>query len=93
MPIYTYRCRQCGHEFDRLQNISDAPVAKCEACGGPVKRVFHPVGIIFKGSGFYKTDYANKGKDSIGGKKDDTDKAGRDGELKKNDEKKVPLSP
>lgn len=56
MPTYAYRCRSCGHEFEVFQKISDSPIEKCERCGEPVNRVFHPVGIVFKGSGFYKTD-------------------------------------
>ncbi len=60
MPTYGYKCRECETEFDVFQKISDGPVEKCPQCGGPVKRVFHPVGIIFKGSGFYTTDYKKK---------------------------------
>ncbi len=56
MPTYGYKCRKCNEEFDVFQKMSDSPVEKCPKCGGPVKRVFHPVGIIFKGSGFYSTD-------------------------------------
>lgn len=60
MPTYGYKCRECETEFDVFQKISDDPVKKCPKCDGPVKRVFHPVGIIFKGSGFYTTDYKKK---------------------------------
>ena len=56
MPIYEYRCRN-GHQFEVLQSMSDDPVTKCEVCGVPVERVFHPVAVHFKGSGFYSTDY------------------------------------
>lgn len=63
MPIYEYRC-QNGHEFEVLQAMSDDPVETCEQCGAPVERVFHPVAVHFKGSGFYSTDYKNKGKAS-----------------------------
>ena len=65
MPIYEYRCRN-GHEFEVLQNMSDDPLASCEQCGAPVERVFHPVAVHFKGSGFYTTDYAGKGKVAAG---------------------------
>ncbi len=61
MPIYTYKCTKCEHEVDVMQKVGDEPVKKCELCGEDVRRVFHPVGIIFKGSGFYSTD--NKSKD------------------------------
>jgi putative FmdB family regulatory protein len=59
MPIYEYRCRN-GHQFEVFQAISDAPVTACQECGEPVERVFHPVAVHFKGSGFYTTDYARK---------------------------------
>ena len=59
MPIYEYRCRN-GHNFEVLQRMSDAPVEKCERCGAPVHRVFHPVAVHFKGSGFYNTDYGKQ---------------------------------
>ena len=56
MPIYEYRC-QNGHTFEVIQSMSDDPVETCEVCGAPVERVFHPVAVHFKGSGFYNTDY------------------------------------
>src|SRR5687768_10665556 len=61
MPIYEYRCEN-GHVFEVIQSMSDGPVTACEECGAPVERVFHPVAVHFKGSGFYTTDYAAKGK-------------------------------
>ena len=61
MPIYEYRCRN-GHNFEVLQSMTHDPVTECEVCGAPVERVFHPVAIHFKGSGFYSTDYGrNRG--------------------------------
>jgi len=56
MPIYEYECQICGHRFERLQHFADEPVKLCPNCAGPVQRVVQPVGIIFKGSGFYITD-------------------------------------
>jgi putative FmdB family regulatory protein len=56
MPIYEYRCEN-GHLFEIVQRITDDPVTHCETCGAPVQRVFHPVAVHFKGSGFYNTDY------------------------------------
>ena len=56
MPIYEYRCEN-GHLFEVMQKMSDGPVTACEECGAPVQRVFHPVAVHFKGSGFYNTDY------------------------------------
>ncbi|HEY7267087.1 MAG TPA: FmdB family zinc ribbon protein [Solirubrobacterales bacterium] len=61
MPIYEYRCLN-GHTFEVIQSMSDDPVETCEECGAPVERVFHPVAVHFKGSGFYTTDYAKKAK-------------------------------
>ena len=60
MPIYEYRCAD-GHTFEVLQSMADDPVTECEVCGKPVERVFHPIAVHFKGSGFYTTDYAKKG--------------------------------
>ena len=59
MPIYEYRCEN-GHTFEVMQRISDDPVAVCTTCGAPVQRVFHPVAVHFKGSGFYNTDYGTR---------------------------------
>jgi putative FmdB family regulatory protein len=59
VPIYEYKCDN-GHTFEVLQSMSDDPVAECETCGAPVRRVFHPVAVHFKGSGFYTTDYKGK---------------------------------
>ena len=56
MPIYEFRCEN-GHNFDVMQKMTDSPVTECEVCGAPVQRVFHPVAVHFKGSGFYNTDY------------------------------------
>lgn len=56
MPIYEYECDKNGHRFERWQSVNDAQVRVCEICGAPVHKVFHPAGIIFKGSGWYKTD-------------------------------------
>jgi putative FmdB family regulatory protein len=60
VPTYEYRCSN-GHTFEVFQSMSDDPVTTCQECGAPVERVFHPVAVHFKGSGFYTTDYARKG--------------------------------
>ena len=65
MPIYEYRCPD-GHTFEVFQSMSDDPVTVCEVCGKPVERVFHPIAVHFKGSGFYTTDYAKKGSNKGG---------------------------
>jgi putative FmdB family regulatory protein len=59
MPIYEYRCER-GHTFEVMQRMSDEPVVSCQTCEAPVQRVFHPVAVHFKGSGFYNTDYGTR---------------------------------
>jgi putative FmdB family regulatory protein len=59
MPIYEYRCRK-GHDFEVRQGFSDDPVSTCDVCGAPVRRVFRPPAVHFKGSGFYNTDYGTR---------------------------------
>jgi len=65
MPIYEYRCER-GHTFEVMQRMTDDPVELCEEHGTPVQRVFHPVAVHFKGSGFYNTDYGKKKKSGAG---------------------------
>ena len=60
MPIYEYKCEN-GHVFDVMQKLSEDPLSSCIECGAPVRKVLHPVGISFKGSGFYSTDYSKQG--------------------------------
>jgi putative FmdB family regulatory protein len=58
MPIYAYRCDHCGVQFDRYQKFSDDPLKICPECGEPkLRKLYQPVGIVFKGSGFYATDH------------------------------------
>jgi putative FmdB family regulatory protein len=58
MPIYTYRCESCGVQFERNQKFSDTPLTRCPECGKKsLRKVYLPVGIVFKGSGFYSTDH------------------------------------
>jgi putative FmdB family regulatory protein len=59
MPIYEYRCEQ-GHTFEVMQRMTDDPISVCSTCDAPVERVFHPVAVHFKGSGFYTTDYGSR---------------------------------
>jgi len=59
MPIYEYRCER-GHTFEVMQRMTDDPLTVCDEHGAPVQRVFHPVAVHFKGSGFYNTDYGKK---------------------------------
>ena len=61
MPIYGYRCTECGHELEVLQSMSAEPLKVCAECGGALRKLLYPVGVQFKGSGFYTTDYRNGG--------------------------------
>ena len=56
MPTYQYRCTECGEDLEVVQKFSDEPLTVCLSCQGPLRKVFSPVGIVFKGSGFYRTD-------------------------------------
>ena len=56
MPTYQYTCTECGEPLETVQKFSDEPLTVCPACGGRLRKVFSPVGIVFKGSGFYRTD-------------------------------------
>ncbi len=75
MPIYEYRCGQ-GHTFEVIQRITDDPVATCQTCEGPVERVYHPVAVHFKGSGFYNTDYGTRKRQRENPESDPSDKKG-----------------
>jgi putative FmdB family regulatory protein len=74
LPIYEYKCAN-GHVFETVQSMSDDPVTECEVCGAPVERVYHPVAVHFKGSGFYSTDYGSKKKGAGDGKEKESSKS------------------
>ncbi len=59
MPTYEYLCQTCHHRFEIWQKMTDEPLTVCDECGGHIRRVIFPAGIVFKGSGFYKTDHGN----------------------------------
>lgn len=63
MPTYEYVCKQCGHRVEVVQSLSEEPLKTCGVCGGELRKVFHPAGVLFKGSGFYSTDNRAKAKD------------------------------
>lgn len=73
MPTYEYRCVSCGQHVEVVQSFSDDPLTECGLCGGPLRKVFAPVGIVFKGSGFYRTDSRSTGRP--GGQKKDKESA------------------
>lgn len=62
MPIYEYKCKSCEYVFEKMQSANEDPVRSCPSCGGEVKRLFSPAGLIFKGSGFYITDSRKESK-------------------------------
>ena len=70
MPTYEYTCTECGEQVEVVQKFTDDPLTVCTACGGRLRKVFSPVGIVFKGSGFYRTDSRNGSSSDGPGKKD-----------------------
>jgi len=64
VPTYQYACTACGHQLEAVQSFADEPLCECPACAGRLRKVFNSVGIVFKGSGFYRTD--SRGKDTNG---------------------------
>jgi putative FmdB family regulatory protein len=75
VPTYEYTCTECGEQVEVVQKFTDDPLTVCTACGGRLRKVFSPVGIVFKGSGFYRTDSRN-GSSSDGPGKKDTEPSG-----------------
>lgn len=70
MPTYGYRCDHCGTEFEQFQRITEPPLTECPQCGGSVRRLLYPVGILFKGPGFHITDYRRSDSSSSDSKSD-----------------------
>jgi len=70
MPTYAYGCDSCGHRFDAFQRFSDDPLRECPECGAPIRRLIQPVGVVFKGSGWYITDSRPQPKDDATAKAD-----------------------
>jgi len=81
MPTYEYACQSCGRHVEVFQKFSEDPLTTCEVCGGSLRKVFHPAGILFKGSGFYATDSRRSSATKGGGdsKKDSGSKSGDSG--------------
>jgi len=94
MPTYEYECNECGCRMELIQRVTDPPPKKCDQCGGGMRKLLFPVSVIYKGSGFYTTDYARKGTgsgdDGDGGKRDaklDKKEAGKESKPSKADAK------
>ena len=87
MPTYVYQCEKCGVQFEHRQRITDDPLSDCPECDGHVRRVLQPVGIVFKGSGWYCTDNRTKSSTALPGDSKSTD-AGKNSK----DDKAAPAS-
>ncbi|MEO8329990.1 MAG: FmdB family zinc ribbon protein [Candidatus Nanopelagicales bacterium] len=89
MPTYSYVCTECGHAFETVQGITDATLTACPVCQGALRKVFFPVGVAFKGSGFYRTDSrpspAKEGAESTKSDAASGDSAGSDAKPAKKD--------
>ncbi|HEY5648253.1 MAG TPA: FmdB family zinc ribbon protein [Nitrospiria bacterium] len=91
MPIYEYECEDCQNRVEVMQKVSDAPLQKCENCGGALRKLLSAPGLMFKGSGWYVTDYSDKLKDpkkaekekSKAASKEKPDKEGKAGAAEK----------
>jgi putative FmdB family regulatory protein len=80
VPTYQYSCTECGERVEAVQKFTDDPLTVCEACGGRLRKVFFPAGIVFKGSGFYRTDSRNGSKPaSVPAKDKQTSESGSSG--------------
>jgi putative FmdB family regulatory protein len=77
VPTYEYACTSCGHRLEAVQSFSDDPLTECPECGGPLRKVYGAVGIVLKGSGFYKTD--SRGAASSNGRSSSESKSGESG--------------
>lgn len=76
MPVYTYRCEECGFQFERQQKFSEAPLTRCPECEKrSLRKVYTPVGIVFKGSGFYATDHKSPSGNSWGSRSSSDNKS------------------
>src|ERR1700730_17385974 len=88
MPVYEYRCRSCGKTHDIERGFHDKRPTECPSCGGELVRVFHPIGLVFKGSGFHKTDYAgSSGRGGAGAATDGKSSEGKSSEGKSSEAK------
>jgi putative FmdB family regulatory protein len=75
LPTYTYTCTSCNDVIEKRQSFHDAPLTTCEQCGGSLRKVFHPVGIVFKGSGWYVTDSRSSSSTTVSGNGTSTSKS------------------
>ena len=79
MPTYSYACTECGDRFDVVQAFTDDALTTCEQCSGRLRKLFNSVGVVFKGSGFYRTDSRESAKSSTNGSAKSSSSSGTDG--------------
>ena len=79
MPTYSYACTECGNRFDVVQAFTDDALTTCEQCSGRLRKLFNSVGVVFKGSGFYRTDSRESAKSSTNGSAKTSASSGTDG--------------
>ena len=79
MPTYQYRCTECGHDLEAVQKFSDAALTECPNCHGQLRKIYNAVGVVFKGSGFYRTDSRPKEGSSSGSSSSSSGSSGSDG--------------
>ncbi len=92
MPTYEYLCRGCSHRFETWQKMTEDPLTICPECGGDIRRVLFPAGVVFKGSGFYKTDHngsSSVASENGNAKKSEKAGSGKEGETKTASESKT----
>ncbi|HKW44613.1 MAG TPA: FmdB family zinc ribbon protein [Candidatus Eremiobacteraceae bacterium] len=87
MPVYEYRCKSCGETHEITHGYNDERPTKCPTCGGQLIRVFHPIGVVFKGSGFHKTDYGKSGVRAASSESQGAGGEGKTAETKPSDSK------
>jgi len=87
MPLYEYKCKKCGHRFEKILKFSDKPVKKCPECGGAVEQVISAPAVQFKGAGWYVTDYAKKSS-AAPAKSSDSDSSAKDSSKESKESKK-----
>ncbi|MBI4859083.1 MAG: hypothetical protein HY815_02240 [Candidatus Riflebacteria bacterium] len=93
MPIYEYECERCAHRFDLLQRFTDPPPETCPECAGPLRKLLFPPTVIFKGSGFYATEYGrgkSNGAAAAGAEKSETKTESKEGDAKPKEDSSKP---
>jgi putative FmdB family regulatory protein len=93
MPTYQYRCTECGEDLEAVQKFSDPALTTCPTCGGQLRKVFNAVGVVFKGSGFYRTDSRNGSKSGVDGDSGSESGSEKSGSPKKAETKSADKEP